>query len=105
MNYKIELYKNALKAIEKIYTQSKYDLNIDLFRSFDIINSVNDNQIASKEHLTKAIIPILNDIKNLKHIAILGSWYGLLGVMLRQNLDDKIYISNIDSDPLTKEIG
>ena len=105
MNYKIELYKNALKAIEKIYTQSKYDLNIDLFRSFDIINSVNDNQIASKEHLTKAIIPILNDIKNLKHIAILGSWYGLLGVMLRQNLDNKIYISNIDSDPLTKEIG
>jgi len=105
MNYKIELYKNALKAIEKIYTQSKYDPNIDLFRSFDIINSVNDNQIASKEHLTKAIIPILNDIKNLKDIAILGSWYGLLGAMLRQHLDDKIYISNIDSDPSTKNIG
>ena len=105
MNYKTELYKNSLKAIEKIYTQSKWDPNVDLFRSFDIINSVNDNQMASKEHLTKAIIPILNDIKNLKHIAILGSWYGLLGVMLRQHLDDKIYISNIDSDPSTKEIG
>jgi hypothetical protein len=105
MNYKTELYKNSLKAIEKIYTQSKYDPNIDLFRSFDIINSVNDNQMASKEHLTEAIVPILSDIKNLKDIAILGSWYGLLGVMLRQHLDDKIYISNIDSDPLTKEIG
>ena len=105
MNYKIELYRNSLKAIEKIYTQSKWDPNVDLFRSFDIINSVNDNQMASKEHLTKVIIPILNDIKNLKHIAILGSWYGLLGVMLRQHLDDKIYISNVDSDPLTKEIG
>ena len=105
MNYRIELYKNALKAIEKIYTQSKWDPNVDLFRSFDIINSVNDNQMASKEHLTKVIIPILNDIKNLKHIAILGSWYGLLGVMLRQHLNDNIHISNIDSDPLTKEIG
>ena len=105
MNYKIKLYRNSLKAIEKIYTQSKWDPNVDLFRSFDIINSVNDNQMASKEHLTEAIIPILNDIKNLKHIAILGSWYGLLGVMLRQHLDDNIYISNIDSDLSTKEIG
>ena len=62
MNYKTELYKNALKAIEKIYTESMYDPNVDLFRSFDIINSLNDNQIASKEHLTKAIIPILKDM-------------------------------------------
>jgi len=105
MNYKTEIYKNALKAIEKIYTQSKYDPNVDLFRSFDIINSLNNNQIASKEHLTKAIIPILKDIKKLKHIAILGSWYGLLGVMLRQHLNDDVYISNVDSDPLTKKIG
>ena len=95
MNYKTELYKNALKAIEKIYTESMYDPNVDLFRSFDIINSLNDNQIASKEHLTKAIIPILKDIKNLKHIAILGSWYGLLGVMLRQHLNDDVHICNI----------
>ena len=77
MNYKTELYKNSLKTIREIYTKSMLDPNVDLFRSFDIINSVNDNQIASKEHLTKAIIPILNDIKNLKHIAILGGWYGL----------------------------
>ena len=105
MNYKTEIYKNALKAIEKIYTQSKYDPNVDLFRSFDIINSVNDNQIVSKEHLIKAIVPILNDIKKLKHIVILDSWYGLLSIMLRQHLDDNIYISNIDTDPLTKEIG
>ena len=79
--------------------------DVDLFRSFDIINSLNDNQIASKEHLTKAIVPILSDIKNLKNIAILGSWYGLLGVMLRQHLTDDIHISNIDSDPLTEKIG
>ena len=105
MNYKTEIYKNALKAIEKIYTKSMYNPDVDLYRSFDIINSLNESQIASKEHLTEAIIPILSDIKNLKRIAILGSWYGLLGIMLRQHLNDDIHISNIDSDPLTQEIG
>ena len=74
MNYKTEIYKNALKAIEKIYTKSMYNPDVDLYRSFDIINSLNESQIASKEHLTEAIIPILSDIKNLKRIAILGSW-------------------------------
>ena len=105
MNYKTEIYKNALKAIEKIYTKSMYNPDVDLYRSFDIINSLNESQIASNEHLTEAIIPILSDIKNLKRIAILGSWYGLLGIMLRQHLNDDIHISNIDSDPLTQEIG
>ena len=30
MNYKELLYKNALKEIEEIYTQSKYDPDVDL---------------------------------------------------------------------------
>ena len=105
MNYKTELYKNGLKAIEKIYTKSMYNPDVDLYRSFDIINSLNESQIASKEHLTEAIIPILRDIKNLKRIAILGSWYGLLGIMLRQHLTNDVHISNIDSDSLTEKIG
>ena len=105
MNYKTKLYKNGLNAIENIYKRSMHNPDVDLFRSFDIINSLNDNQMASKEHLTKVIAPILNDIKNLKDIAILGSWYGLLGVMLRQHLNNDIHISNIDSDPSAKEIG
>jgi|TARA_B110000908_G_C10237053_1_gene443956 hypothetical protein len=105
MNYKTELYKNGLKAIENIYKASMHNPDVDLFRSFDIINSLNDNQIASKEHLTKAIVPILNNIKDLKNIAILGSWYGLLGVMLRQHLTNDVHISNIDSDSLTEKIG
>ena len=105
MNYKTEIYKNALKAIEKIYTKSMYNPDVDLYRSFDIINSLNESQIASKEHLTEAIIPILSDIKNLKRIAILGSWYGLLGIMLRQHLTNDVHISNIDSDSLTEKIG
>jgi len=105
MSYKEDLYKNCLKAIEKLYEDSKYNSEIDLFRSFDIINSVNTNQLASKEHLTKAVFPIINSMKYLTHIAILGSWYGLLGIMLRQHISDEIYIDNIDSDPETKFIG
>lgn len=105
MSYKEDLYKNCLKVIEKLYKDSKYDSKVDLFRSFDIINSVNTNQMTSKEHLTNALVPELSNIKNLKHIAILGSWYGLLGIMLRQHISDEVYIDNIDSDPGTKQIG
>ena len=105
MSYKEDLYKNCIKAIEKIYTDSKYNSKIDLFRSFDIINSVNANQMASKEHLTEAIVPVLSNIKKLKHAAILGSWYGLLGVMLREHVSDDVYIDNVDTDPETKIIG
>ena len=109
MNYKTKLYKNGLNAIENIYKRSMHNPDVDLFRSFDIINSLNDNQMASKEHLTEAIVPIINGMKKSKHsplhIAILGSWYGLLGVMLRQHIGDEIYIDNIDSDPGTKPIG
>jgi hypothetical protein len=105
MSYKEDLYKNCLRVIEKLYTDSQYNADVDLFRSFDIINSVNQNQMASKEHLTKAIVTILPDIKKLKHIAILGSWYGLLSVMLREHISDEVYIDNIDSDPGTSSIG
>jgi hypothetical protein len=105
MSYKEDLYKNCLKVIEKLYKDSKYNSKIDLFRSFDIINSVNTNQMASKEHLTEALVPVLSNIKNLRHVAILGSWYGLLGIMLRQHISDEVYVDNVDTDSETKTIG
>jgi hypothetical protein len=104
MNYKEHLYKNALKQIEKIYEESKYNESIDLYRSFDIINSVNDNQIASKEWLVKKLMPFVkHDL--LYSVAILGSWYGLLGMIMRYHVSEDVIIRNIDSDPFSKEIG
>lgn len=105
MSYKTEIYKNSLKAIERIYNKSKDDPDTDLYRSFDIINSVNDNQFTSKEWLVEALVPLLPKIKDLEHIVILGSWYGLLGVMLRQHLPNTVKITNVDSDPISKVIG
>jgi hypothetical protein len=104
MNYKEHLYKNALKQVEKIYLDSKHDPNVDLYRSFDIINSVNENQISSKEWLVENLKPFIKH-KLLYNVAILGSWYGLLGIVLRHHVSEEVIIRNIDSDPASKEIG
>tara|TARA_B110000879_G_scaffold32470_1_gene44541 strand:- start:507 stop:1145 length:639 start_codon:yes stop_codon:yes gene_type:complete len=103
MSYKENLYKNALKAVNQIYHESKYDADTDLYRSFDIINSVNDNQVASKEWLVEKLLPhIINH--DIKKICILGGWYGITALMLSEYLPDVI-IDTVDYDPLAKRFG
>ena len=85
MSYREEIYKSALKQIEKIYMNSKYDPNTDLYRSFDIMNSVNDGQFESKEWLVKILVPFINQADR-RSIAVLGSWYGLVGMILRHHI-------------------
>lgn len=107
MSYKEIIYKNALKEIEKIYIESKYDPNIDLYRSFDIMNSVNDAQMASKEWLVNELSKYLTDEYlpyGLRDIMVMGSWYGLTGILLREHLDQEVKIWNVDSDPKCEEI-
>lgn len=101
MSYKEQLYKNALKCIDDIYTRSKYDNRIDLYRSFDIINSVNDNQIESKEWLVEKLLPYI-DPKG-RYVCILGGWYGITGLILQQH--SPVKIDTIDSDPYCKKYG
>lgn len=104
MSYREEVYKNALKQIEKIYTKSKHDPHTDLYRSFDIMNSVNDSQFASKEWLVKSLEPFINHAE-LRNIAVLGSWYGLVGIILRHHILKEVNIRNVDFEPLAAEIG
>jgi hypothetical protein len=104
MSYREEIYKNALKQIEKIYIESKYNPNADLYRSLDIMNSVSDGQFASKEWLVKNLDPFINHAE-LRNVAVLGSWYGLVGMILRHHISKDVSIVNIDSEELTKEIG
>lgn len=104
MSYREQIYKSALKEIERIYIKSKYDPDTDLFRSFDIINSVNDNQIRNKEWLVEKLIEQV-DMKTVKRICVLGSWYGLVSKILRTKIDADIIIDNVDSDPDTINIG
>ena len=103
MNYKTTLYKNALRTIEEIYLRSQYNPDIDLYRSLDIMHSVNENQLSGKEWLVEQLIQYLPD--KVFNIAVLGSWYGSISVMLREKLNEDIHIQNIDSDPLAAEFG
>ena len=101
---KLKLYSNALKAIDEIYKESQWNPDADLYRSFDIINSVNDNQLKNKEWLVDTLLPHI-DQDNLTRVVILGSWYGLTSLMLSRRLSEKIEIRNIDSDIEASIIG
>jgi len=104
MSYRETVYKNALEIIKNIYEESKYNPDKDLYRSFDILNSINENQFASKEWLAEKLIPHL-DFEKLENIIILGSWYGLTGVILRDHIPEKVKIFNVDCDPETEKFG
>ena len=90
--------------VTRIYEKSKYNPEKDLYKSFDILNSVNDNQFASKEWLVNRLVPFINKEKT-KNIAILGGWYGLTGVILRHNISSDINIYSVDCDEMTIEMG
>jgi len=101
MSYKEFIYKKALDVVLEIYQRSRYNKEVDLYRIVDIINSVNENQFKSKEWLVRES---LSFIKNKEHILIAGSWYGLLGSMLKEN-GFKGKITLVDSDDFTKNIA
>lgn len=108
MTLKENLYNNALKIIEEIYNQSKYDKSVDLYRSYDIINATNDAQIASKEWLVNNLVPFLNEkylTFELRDILVQGAWYGITGMFLREHINHDVKIWNIDSDPLCEKFG
>ena len=108
MMYKEEVYKNALEIIRQIYEESKYNPDMDLYRSLDVITATNDAQLASKEWLVDNLMQYL-DTKHLtfplRDVLIMGSWYGLTGAVLRQYISDDIKIWNVDSDPLCGWFG
>ena len=109
MSYLETIYENALRTLGYIYNESKYNKDIDLYRSYDIINSVNESQIKGKQWLVDTLVPFLTDDQfkwcPLQDIIILGSWYGLNGMLLRQKIDKKINIWNVDSDPMCERYG
>jgi hypothetical protein len=68
------------------------------------MNSVNETQLKGKQWLVDTLVPFLTDKQfrwcPLQDIVILGGWYGLNGMLLRQKIDNKINIWNVDTDPL-----
>lgn len=106
MTYLETIYSNALSVCDEIYRDSQYNEAMDLYRICDVINSVNKAQIKGKQWLVDTLVPFLTEEQfrscPLKDIIILGSWYGLNGMLLRQKIDNDINIWDIDTDPLCK---
>jgi len=104
MSYLETIYKNALNECENIYRESQYNKDVDLYRSYDIMNSVNETQLKSKQWLVDTLVPFLTDeqfeYNPLRDIVILGGWYGMNGMLLRQKIDNDINIWSVDTDPL-----
>lgn len=104
MNYRARIYNNALREIEQIYRSSQYDKDVDLYRSYDIMNAINDTQWTSKQWLVDTLVPFLTEeqfqYSPLRDIVVLGGWYGLNGMLLRQKIGKDINIWSVDTDPL-----
>lgn len=102
MNCRELIYKNALREIERIYKDSQYDPNIDLYRSYDIMNAINDPQLESKQWLVDNLLPFLDKkytYFDVRDILVLGAWYGVTSILLREHINDDVKVWNIDSDP------
>jgi hypothetical protein len=87
-------YKNILNAINRC--DNIYDIKT-------IINSINDNQVASKEWLLENCHEYFDMFQDAK-IIIMAGWYGLLGDML-YNGKYATDITICDMDPKCKLYG
>ena len=101
MNSRELIYKNALREIERIYKDSQYNQEEDLYRSYDIMNAINDPQMDSKQWLVNNLLPFLDKeytYFDVRDILVLGAWYGVTSILLREHLDPSVKVWNIDSD-------
>ncbi len=86
--------QNILKAISKI-TDNK-DIK-------SIINSVNSNQVASKEWLIDSISERLELVIKNPKVCVAAGWYGMLADKMRDFTNDKVV--SFDIDPKCAEYG
>tara|TARA_B100000925_G_C21881623_1_gene418761 strand:- start:81 stop:722 length:642 start_codon:yes stop_codon:yes gene_type:complete len=103
--------KNILKAISKSIGNEITE-DMDLLKVIgkvtnnkdvkSIVNSVNSNQLMSKEWLIDTIRPKLELMDNPR-ICVAAGWYGNLADMLREYTDEKVV--SFDMDPKCAEIG
>ena len=86
--------QNILKAISKITD------NADIK---SIINSVNSNQIMSKEWLVDSISERLEFVIKNPKVCVAAGWYGMLADKMRDFTDNKVV--SFDIDPKCAEYG
>ena len=103
------ILRRGLKMIKEIFEQSTQSQDEDLFRIPDIINSLDEKQIQSKQWLVDTLASVLaggnvrvNSLKEpiateFETIVIGGGWYGLLGYLLKLKFPDSSIV-NTDID-------
>lgn len=102
MNYRELIYRNALSEIEKIYLDSKYNPEEDLYRSLDIMTAINKHSIQNYEQLTNILKNYLTPkylTFKLRDVLVMGGLYGVFGMVLRQHIDNEVKIWSVDTDP------
>lgn len=102
MNYRELIYRNALSEIERIYLDSKYNPEEDLYRSLDIMTAINKHSIQNYEQLTNILKNYLTPkylTFKLRDVLVMGGLYGVFGMVLRQHIDNEVKIWSVDTDP------
>ena len=87
-----------MKTIKEIFEQSTQSQDPDLFRIPDIINSLDEKQIKSKQWLVDTLAEYYTEDGT---IVIGGGWYGLLGYLLKLKFpDNSIVNTDIDENAI-----
>ena len=96
----ISINKSAIKIIDATYKDSQYNPDIDLYRIKDILNSVSNSQIESKQWLVDEITKLAEP----QYTLILGGWYGVLMALLEEKWK-KTKMESVDFDDTCRTIG
>jgi len=94
-------FENVISCLSKVYNDSKYRKEIDVFRLKDILDSLSKGQFSNKEWAVKELQPY---IENKDACIVIGGWYGLLSFLLKE-LGFEGDIWNYDLDPVCREFG
>jgi hypothetical protein len=96
------LYRKALDTIEKIYAESMYNENIDLFRIKDLLDSISSGQIECKKWVIEKLKPFITE--EYDACLIIGGWYGLMSHMLSEAGFDR-QIINYELDEVCNKMA
>lgn len=104
-NLNFDIYKRALYAVERIYNESMYNEDADIYRIIEIVHSLSDSQIECKLEFVNAIKKEWMEVnRSNPKCLILGGWFGLLGHFVKEKFPE-MKVNSIDYDVSCSVIG
>lgn len=98
----VKILNAGLKEIERIYNNSMYDPNEDLYRITDIIHALDENHWKGKQWLVDELTNYIYDDDAV--VRIDAAWYGLTGYLLKKEFPS-IKLKMYDADPDVEHIS